>query len=160
MKISRLSVFVVLSLVLVLAACFEKPIDARLLENAIEDIGSIYSLETNSDELEGHEAIYGHGTSVFIIKEGTIQAVLVEEGTLILLEIETEKRLMTDKVNITDITISYGNIKRDLLIEVNYWDNNKEHKSDLTIEEWAIYISKLRVSDILNILLKENLITK
>lgn len=160
MKTSRLLTVVVLSIVLVLVACFEKPIDAKLLENAIEDIGSIYSLETETDGLEGHEAIYGRGTSVFIMEEGTIQAILVEEGALVLLEIETKKRLMTDKVNITDITISYGSIKRDLFVEVNYWDYDKEHKSDLTIEEWAIYISKLRVSDILNILFKENLIKK
>jgi hypothetical protein len=147
---------------LTLSGCFEKPTDTKLLEKAINGIGTIYSLETESDTLEGNESIYGQGSAVMIVDEGpmTIEAILVEEGAIVLISIETKKQLLSDNVTITDIEISYGSIKRDLYVEVNYWDVDNEYKSDLTIEEWAIYISKLKVSDILNILLKENLIQK
>lgn len=116
--------------------------DLTVLHELLEDVGPLYG---NVDtEYGNNDFSWVRGTGVTIMGDNTeLIAIYTSEKRILIIELDIEKRPLTDKVNLSDMYIAYVDTNTNTYLEANLYEYDVFYRSDMTTEQWGDYLSAI-----------------
>ena len=81
----------------------------------------------------------------------SLTAVYVSNGKIAMIEIWYDTKLFTNDIDIDDLTINYADIKAQISIEVNFWEDGNTSTFD-SLEQLVNYLNTFSIKDVYNLL--------